>query len=120
MEHKIIWRDFQPSELDLAKLNKKITRLKEILDTVPGKKGFWLEVSRLTHHQKGPFINVTIDIPLKRKVLRSVGVGEDLQAALDEAVNGILVELKRYKEKMLDLKRRRSRRIKEGLRGLSE
>ncbi len=116
MDHKIIWRDFQPSDLDLNYFNKKINKLKEILGAMPGKKDLWFEVSRLARRKKGPFLNIIIDIPLKRKALRSVGIGENFQTALDEAVKEILIELKKYKEKILDLKRRKSRRIKENMR----
>lgn len=116
MEHKIIWRDFEPSQLDVNYLNKKITKLKEILKAVSGKKEVWIEVSRLAHHRKGPFFNITLDISLKRKALRALGIGYDFQTALNEALKETLIELKKYKEKIQDLKRRKSRQVKENLR----
>lgn len=97
---------------------EKVGLLNKFLNFLDPKKKSSLEimaeVGRETrHHQKGQIYFAQIQIHLPGKELTAKSEAEDLKLAVNSARCEIEQEIKRYKEKIGDIAKRRLRKIKD-------
>jgi ribosomal subunit interface protein len=77
-----------------------------------------VEVARTTrHHNAGDIFRAEINIHAKNKHLRAASEMSDLYAAIDDAQNEIVRELRSRKERSFDLVRKGGQKIKDIIRG---
>jgi len=77
----------------------------------------WLEIGKTTlHHKKGPFFRAECQIRLPGRNIRSTARSKDLKLAITEIKNELQRQLKQYKNKLQDLKKRKGRVLKKSFR----
>ncbi len=97
-------------------LSKKINALDKFVSSLV-KKGVVMakvEIGKTTkHHQKGDFFRTEININLPGEVIRAEAERSDLYLSIDEAKEEIQRQINKYKEKQIDVKKKKGRMIKE-------
>jgi putative sigma-54 modulation protein len=68
-----------------------------------------VDISRDAHHRKGDIFRVEINMNVPGKLLRIVEQHADARAAIDLATEKLARQLKKFKNKKIDLKRRFAR-----------
>ncbi len=67
----------------------------------------WIEIGKDTfHHQKGKFFFAECQIQLPRKSIRVISKSEDLKLAINEIKDELQQELKQYKNKIIDRRKK--------------
>ncbi|MBU4274604.1 ribosome-associated translation inhibitor RaiA [Patescibacteria group bacterium] len=122
---KIIIRskNIEPSKSIDTFIEEKIGGLKKFINILR-KEGtigkplveVFVEVEKETrHHQKGPFFRVEVQMHLPGKSIRCEATREDLRSAIVEVKDEMQQEIKRYKLRKIDLRRRQARSLKKSL-----
>lgn len=97
------------AENKIGELEKYIQSFNKEEAVIKGKPLYevWVEVGRTTrHHKKGDIFRAEVQIRLPGKSLRAESENTDLYQAIDEVRNELKTELKRYKEKQIDRRKR--------------
>ena len=80
---------------------------------------FFIEVEKETkHHRTGPYFFAKAYIHLPGKTLVAQSESDDIKTAIVDVKDEMQQELKKYKFKNVDAKRRESKKIKEQMRGV--
>lgn len=76
----------------------------------------WIEIGRSTlHHRKGAIFCAEAQMRLPKMSIRSEAKAEDLKTAITQVKDELQEELKKYKEKMTALTKRKDRAFKKEL-----
>ncbi len=68
---------------------------------------FFVEIEKETkHHRKGPYFKAEVKISLPGKTIVAAANNEDLRSAIVEVKDEMQQEMKKYKAKMIEAKRR--------------
>lgn len=99
----------------LGYANKKVEVFEKYIKE--GDTEFFVEVSKTTaHHKQGDVFRAEFDVTIEGKQFRSEAEGNDLYAAIDEAKDELLKEIRNAKDKGDTLFKRGARKIKSLLR----
>lgn len=100
-------------------LDKKIESLDKLIDPFDTSVSCQVELGRASsHHKSGDIFRAEINLQMEGKQFRAVSEHETLMAAMDEAKDEILQELKSYKSKRTTLVRRGGAAIKNMIKGI--
>lgn len=102
MQYRLDTQNIDLSETDKELMSKKIDRLEKYVETP-----YVMDVRfvRNTHHQSGDVFKCIINLEHKKDVMHAERDGENVQIALDEALEALQQELKKEKDK--NVRRRR-------------
>ena len=71
-----------------------------------------VEVSKKTHHKKGDVFRAEINMSLEGKLFRAKSTEFDIKVAVDDAVQELTRQVRKSKEKRIDLFRQGGKKIK--------
>lgn len=102
-------------------LDKKMASLDKVLDPNDTSVSCQVELARTTnHHKGGDIFRAEINLMRDGKQFRAVSEQDTLMAAMDEAKDQIVEELKSYKSKQMTMVRRGGAVIKNMIKGLGD
>lgn len=80
---------------------------------------FFIEIEKETkHHRTGPYFLAKAYIHLPGKTLVAQSESDDIRTAIVDVKDEMQQEIKKYKFKNIDAKRRESKKIKERMKGI--
>lgn len=76
----------------------------------------WVELERTTrHHRKGPIFRAECQMHLPNRSIRAEAIDRDLKLAITKLKDELKTELKKYKERLMALTKRKARVMRKEL-----
>lgn len=104
MNTRYLLNDLKLSEEDHQYLLKKISKLEKFLKNCKDHTSIRLEIE--VNQDKRSFWVVEIMLKMPKKLFRVEKVGKTFIMAVDEAEDALMKQLRRFKDKMITLRRR--------------
>lgn len=87
-----------------AFIERCLIKVERMMGRLGGKQEIWVELGRSAHAKANPNF-VKLRIVVKGKTIQAEGEGEDIENAVSVACTRATRELRRYKNRMVDLSR---------------
>jgi len=109
--------NFNVNNKTRAYLDKRLKSLKKFVDLKSPNSTLDVEVGKTTeHHQKGEIFRTELNLEIGGEFFRAVEKSEDILSSIDIAIEELITQLRRRKDKKETLYKKGGRKFKEMIR----